>query len=414
MRKLRFDRFNLNRLLSDARRSHLAGDKPFPDQFIKAQRRRVQNASETFRRAGHLGRADRLMGLLRARTALVEVWCLRIIGSAIRLVDEGARGGLRIPRDIDRVGTHVGDQAHRRAASQLHALVEFLREAHGPVGREAAHARRRLLQRRGDERRQRTPRAFALAHRADAQGAAFEVIQQRLGGLLAADRRLLAVHAGEPHRERIERRLFAPHRCAHHPVRLDLKRLDLALALRNQTQRDRLHAPGAQPLLEAAPEHRAHHIAHDAVQHAARLLRIDALHVNGTRMLDRRPHGARRDLVILNAVYRLVLRAVRQRLLQMPRDRLTLAVRIGREVDLVTALCRLLQLGDHLGLAFRQHILRRKAMLDIHAQRALRQVTNVTDRRLHHKTRAQNLSDCLRLGRRLHDNQLLSHVHFLT
>jgi hypothetical protein len=67
---------------------------------------------------------------------------------------------------------------------------------------------------------------------------------------------------------------------------------DLALALHDEAQRHGLHATGREPLLHGLPEHRAGLVAHQAIEHAARLLRIDLLGVDRAEARARRPSGA--------------------------------------------------------------------------------------------------------------------------
>jgi hypothetical protein len=58
------------------------------------------------------------------------------------------------------------------------------------------------------------------------------------------------------------------------PVLLGLERQDLALALADDPHGDRLHAPGRQPAPHLVPEERRQLVAHEPVEHAARLLRV--------------------------------------------------------------------------------------------------------------------------------------------
>jgi hypothetical protein len=61
----------------------------------------------------------------------------------------------RLAGEVRRVGTHVGDQAHRAFARDLHTFVQLLGCAHRPLGAEPEPRGGRLLHRRGDERGRR-------------------------------------------------------------------------------------------------------------------------------------------------------------------------------------------------------------------------------------------------------------------
>src|SRR6185437_124705 len=110
---------------------------------------------EAVRAAREIGRADRLMRLLRVlRRALVEARLRRPVLGAVILLDEAAGRGDRLVGERDAVGPHIGDEADRLAA-EIDALVEPLRQAHRPAGAEAELARGFLLQGRGGEGRLR-------------------------------------------------------------------------------------------------------------------------------------------------------------------------------------------------------------------------------------------------------------------
>ena len=87
------------------------------------------------------------------------------------------------------------------------------------------------------------------------------------------------------------------------------------------------------------------------------------------------------------------------------RDRLALAIRVGRDQDFAAVLRRALDLGDRLFLAGDRHELGREALLDVDAELLLGQVHDVTDRRAHAVAAAEVLADRLRLGRRLDDDE---------
>jgi hypothetical protein len=104
---------------------------------------------------------------------------------------------------------------------------------------------------------------------------------------------------------------------------------------------------------------------------------------------------------------------------EVPGNRLALTVRVSGEIELVGVLEQTLELGD-LALLFRgDDVERLEIVVDVdteprpwltlvlgrHVGRAARQVTNVTDRGLHHVVAAQVRRDLLRLRRRLDDDK---------
>lgn len=160
------------------------------------------------------------------------------------------------------------------------------------------------------------------------------------------------------------------------PVFLRHKGADLIFTVDNEPRRDRLHAAGRQALADLLPQKRAELIAHDAVEHAARLLRIDQILVDPARLLDGFAHNVLCDFVEGHAL-RLLIRDIQQ-VFQVPRNGLALAVRVGCQKDIFTALGRAAQLRDDLFFSLERLILRLKIVFNIHAHRALRQIAQMS------------------------------------
>ncbi len=69
------------------------------------------------------------------------------------------------------------------------------------------------------------------------------------------------------------------------------------LAVHDQAQGHGLHASGGEPAAHLVPQQRRYLVAHQAVQHAARLLRVHQILVDFAGMLERGLDCLRRDLV---------------------------------------------------------------------------------------------------------------------
>ena len=128
----------------------------------------------------------------------------------------------------------------------------------------------------------------------------------------------------------------------------------------DHAHRDALHASGRRGLAAAehAPQHRRRLPTDEPVEDAATLLRLDELHVELARVLERLADRVRRDLVEHHAPHR-HLRL--QHLAHVPADRLALAILVSCEDELVGALQRRLQLGDDLLLRRRARRRRRRS-----------------------------------------------------
>ncbi len=138
----------------------------------------------------------------------------------------------------------------------------------------------------------------------------------------------------------------------------------LPLALDHESRGDRLHSACRQAARHLLPEHRRDLVAVEAVEDAPGLLRVDEVAVDLARLLERAQDCLLRDLVEDHAPYR-HLRL--QRLDEMVRDRLALAVLVGCEQQLVGVLQLPPQLGDDLLLVGIDHVVRLEPLVDGHA-----------------------------------------------
>ena len=113
------------------------------------------------------------------------------------------------------------------------------------------------------------------------------------------------------------------------------KGLDFVLALADKAERDGLDASGAAGAANTPPQALAHVEADEAVDYAARLLGVYAVHVDLSGVGDGVCHGAGCDLIVLDAKKLLARAGGGQDFVEVPCDGLPLAVGIGREVNLV-------------------------------------------------------------------------------
>ena len=201
------------------------------------------------------------------------------------------------------------------------------------------------------------------------------------------------------------------------------ERHSLALPLHDDAGGDALHAARRQPRLDLLPQHRRHFVAVEPVQDASRLLGVDQPAVDVARRLDCRPDRRSGDLVEHHPLHVDPLGRL-QHLLQVPGNRLSLAVLVGRQIQDVRLGEQFPELGDLLALVGSDHVERFEAVLDVDAEsrprlilvllrngrRALRQVAHVADGGFHDVFGAEVSGDGVRLGRRFNDDEGRWHV----
>ena len=389
-------------------RLHLAGHGALPHQLVQPPLLVRQVASHVLGSARDVGRANRLVRLLRVLGlgGILAGGGGQVVG-AEAVADVAADLVHRLGRHLHPVGAHVGDQAGG-LATELDALVELLRRAHGRLRAHAELAAGLLLQRRGGEGGRRVALDLAPLHRGDGKLAG---LHRGLGGQrqrLVVQVELLqlaAVQVGQPCRERRSRRRREVGE--HGPVLARLEALDLRFALADQAQRHRLHAPGRAAARQLAPQHRRQGEADQVVERASRQVGLDQRLVECPRPTHRGTYGTLGDLVEGDALH--VDAAQQVALLQhrphVPGDRLALAVRVGREVEPLGAAQGAGDRGDLPVAALVGLPVHREALLGPHAAVLGRQVADVAERCQHRVAVAQVLVDGLRLRRRFdHDD----------
>ena len=128
--------------------SHPARDRALPDQVVEPRLVLADAALQVFRHAREIRRPDGLVRLPRVPGhGTLRTGPAGQVVLAEALADDAPRRAGRALRHPDAVGAHVADQAHRLVAD-LDALIERLRDPHGPAHAEAELARGLLLQRR--------------------------------------------------------------------------------------------------------------------------------------------------------------------------------------------------------------------------------------------------------------------------
>ena len=192
------------------------------------------------------------------------------------------------------------------------------------------------------------------------------------------------------------------------------------LAIDNQPHRHALHAAGAQSRAHFLPQHRRHGVAVQAIEDAAAFLRAHQVLVHVVRILDGLLDRVFGDFVKDDALDR-NLRL--EDLLQMPADRLALAIGVGGEEDFGGALQRGLQRLHVFSLVVGDDVVGREVAVGVDAEPApflladfvgnlvgrFRQVADVPVARPHVVAGLQNALDRTRLGGRFDNHQCSRH-----
>jgi len=184
------------------------------------------------------------------------------------------------------------------------------------------------------------------------------------------------------------------------PIFLAFERLDLALAIDDETQRDRLDTSSRLGTGQFAPQDRRKGETDKIIERAARPIGVDQILVQLARIRHCLEHGWLGDRVEGDAPDILWKDApLPQYLLDMPADRLALAVGIGGEdqrVGILGLVGDRLQLAGFVGIGLPFH---REAIVRIDRSILRGQVTDMAVGRQDAMTRSQIFLDGLGLGR---------------
>ena len=176
---------------------------------------------------------------------------------------------------------------------------------------------------------------------------------------------------------------------------------DLAFALDEQPHGDALHAARRQRRPHLLPQHGRQLETDQTIQHAARLLGVDQIHVDRPRVLDSLQNGPLRNFVEDDPLRPLDRET--QHFGQVPCDGLSFAVFIGSEPHGLR-LREFRELVHDLLLVARNLIDGLEAVVDIDSEVLLREVADVSEARFYDIVLAEELLDGLGLGRGLYDD----------
>ena len=193
------------------------------------------------------------------------------------------------------------------------------------------------------------------------------------------------------------------------PIFLGLKRLNLPFPLHDEAERHRLHPAARKAALARGGrvvdfmiEQCGKLISHQPVEHAARLLRIYEAVIDLARVFQRLFDRLGGDLVEFDTVFLVFVQSEHR--LQVPGDRLALAVGVGCEIDVIRLFRLVRQSADNVLLALRIDVFRLEIVFDIDAQRMDGQIADMPRRSVHFVLSLQVFRDGLCLGRRLYDD----------
>ena len=170
-------------------------------------------------------------------------------------------------------------------AADLDPLIEPLRHDHGLLHRKIQLARCILLQLAGDERGNRVAFLFAPMDSGNDERLLSKSLHDGIHGLLIGDIPLFPVERARFGGE--FRRLLPQQARGKIPVLFRFEGADLLLALYNQPQCHRLHAPRRKTSPHFVPEERTDLVTYQAVENPTRQLSADLVPIDLPGILER-------------------------------------------------------------------------------------------------------------------------------
>ncbi len=384
-------------------RRHLGRDEAIPNERVEPHLVAGQHGGKHLGRELEAGGTNGFVSVLRILRLAEHIGLRRQVVAAVGGLDVRTHLLNHFIRNTSGVSTHVRDEPHMADAGDFHAFIEILRQHHGLFRAEIEFIHRILLHGGGGVGRLRLP---LLSRFRDGSHVCFFLENPRHTGVrfgLVVNFCVSPLNLGELGFEKFA--VLGAVERFHGPIFFRYKGTDFLFPFADEAGRHGLHAAGREPTVHLAPQPGGELVAHQAVQHAASLLRVYAIEVDGFGVGDGVSNGRRGDFVEGDA--HIVLRIHIQELRQMPGNRFSFAVRVRCQKDVGALVRCLLQIFDHVRPFRGIHVLRRESILYFYAQRALRQVAKMPHGRHDFIVRSQDALDGFRLGRRLHHHQVL-------
>ena len=256
----------------------------------------------------------------------------------------------------------------------FYAFIEILGQHHGFLGAEIEFIHRVLLHGGGGVRRLRLSLLAGLGDGNDFRFLPGNPGYRGIGFGLVVKLGVCALDLAQLCFEKIA--LLGAVQRFHGPILFRFECTDFFFSFANEAGRHRLHAAGGKAPVHLAPQPGRELVAHQTVQHAAGLLGVYAIEIDGLGVRDGLTDRRRCDFVERNA--HIVLRIHIEKLGEMPGNRFAFAIRVRCQKDVLALVRCLLQIFDDCRALGGIHILRRKAIVDLYAQGALRQVAQVS------------------------------------
>ncbi|CCX44481.1 flagellar basal body rod protein [Prevotella sp. CAG:1031] len=283
-------------------------------------------------------------------------------------------------------------------------LIEALGDHHSLAYGHSESPRRFLLESGSGKRWSRGPLHRANLNIGDFETGAGAGFEEFFGGFARRQcARQFGAHSFSVWREKT---------CCHAPVGFGLEVFDFGLALAYQTHRNALDATGAEGRFDFFPENGRKLEADDAVEHAARLLGVDAVEIDCARILQRFVDCLRGNLVEYDAPR--CGRVKSEHLSKMPGYGLTLAVFIARKPDRLCLLCGFAQVADNVFLVFGNLVDGFEISLLVDRDVAFAQIAYMAYAGHYLEIFSEETLDSLGLLRRLYNYQVLHLQHCWT
>ena len=192
------------------------------------------------------------MRRLRFFLLLICIGRIGQVGCAIGFGDVFAHLGKGFGSDAGRIGSHVSNEADQSLVAKLDAFIQTLRNHHGALYAEAELARGILLQLAGRKRRSGIAPALFLFRGPYSPIGIFKSEPDFFRVLAVGDFNFLFAL---PEKACVERgRLRGRQIGVDRPIFFFLEGLDLAFAIHDQTQRNRLHASSGKSPANFVPQ----------------------------------------------------------------------------------------------------------------------------------------------------------------
>ena len=324
------------------RRTHLTGNKAFPDQFIKTILIFGQRVFDTVRCSVYVCRADGFVSILCFPFGFIYNTFRIYIFLSKGVLDVFHCGCISFIGNTEGIGTDIRNQTDSAFPFDIHAFIQLLGDHHGFLCGHVQVLAGFLLHGTCCKRCNGLFLSGACFYFCHFKFLAFQTFQYCICFRFIGKFHFFIALAIEFCFKSFT--CFVCQLCSQCPIFFGNKVSDFFFSVTDQTQGDRLYTAATEAFFHLFPQQIADGIANDSVQYTSCLLCIYQIHIDFSGLCDGFFNSRFGDFIECDSADIFFFFQI-QCVKQMPADGFPFTVRVSCEINFISSLCILAQLA---------------------------------------------------------------------